>query len=226
MIAPRFNILEFIDLGFTGYSTTDYFRFAATAFGPPALVLAIVFLQPWVEPAVFVLDPMAIAQDPARCCAFYSGAVSNLGIILWASAAAIAIFAACAGAATTDRTFLLATAAFTAILMVDDLFMLHEDALPSLGVPELAVMGGYLGVAAAYGLTFFKKIVAGRAALALLAAGLMAASVIEDQTKILWPIHDLIEDGAKFTGIYCWFVFVVLRSRDAIFASNAAGRTP
>ena len=220
------TVLKSIDLGFADYSTTDYIRFAAGVFGPPALVLAFVFLQPWAEPAVFLLDPMAIAQDPARCCAFYSGAVSNLGIVLWASAAAIAVFAACAGAASADRKFLFATGAFTAVLMIDDLFMLHEEALPSLGVPEIAVMGAYLAIAAAYGLVFFRKIVAGQAALALLAAGLMAASIIEDQTKILWPIHDLVEDGAKFTGVYCWFLFVAWRSRDAIFASNAEARTP
>ena len=218
-------VLQSIDLGFRNYAAPDYARFAALAFGPPALVLAFVFLQPWSEPAVFLLDPLAIAQDPARCCAFYSGAVSNLGIVLWASASAVAFFAAFSGASSVNARFLVATASFSAILMIDDLFMLHEDALPSIGVPELVVMGAYLAIAAAYGLTFFTKIIAGRAALAVLAAGLMAASVIEDQTKILWPIHDLVEDGAKFTGIYCWFLFVVLRSRDAIFASKAAGCT-
>ncbi len=217
--------LDFIDLGFANYSLTDYARFAALVFGPPALVLAFVFLQPWAEPAVFLLDPMAIAQDPARCCAFYSGAVSNIGIVLWTSAAANAFFAAFTGPAAPNRTFLIATGTFSFVLMIDDLFMLHEEALPSLGVPELFVMGAYLAAAAAYGLIFFKKILSGRAALALLAAGLMAASITEDQTKILWPIHDLVEDGAKFTGIYCWFLFVVLRSRHTLFASNAGNRT-
>ncbi len=214
-----------IDLGFGGYSSTDYLRFAALAFGPPALVLAFVFLQPWAEPAVFLLDPMAVAKDPARCCAFYSGAVSNLGIVLWTSAAAIAFFAAYLCKAPQNRAFLFATGAFSAILMIGDLFMLHEEALPGLGAPEPVVLGVYLAGAGAYGLIFFRKILAGRAALALLAAALMAASVIEDQTKILWRIHDFVEDGAKFAGIYCWFLFVVLRSRDALFASNAGDRS-
>jgi|GEM_PF-2330294 len=208
----------FIDLGFKDYSTADYFRFAVLAFAPPLFVMALTFAQPFAPPEALLVDPMAIARDPELCCAFYSGAVSNLGILLWAAAAAIAAFAATLLNDARARRFFLATSGFTAFLMIDDLFMLHEEALPALGVPEPAVYAAYLAAAALYGGVFLRDIFAARAALALLAALAMAASIIEDQTKILWPIHNFVEDGAKLTGIYCWLLFVTLRARGAILA--------
>ncbi len=213
---PKSISLGFIDLGFRDYTWTDYIRFLALVFAPPLVIMGAVFLQPWVEPAALLLDPMAIARDPARCCAFYSGAVSNLGVVLWAAAAAVAAFAAWLVRDPREGRFFVATAALTAVLMVDDLFMLHEEALPDLGVPEPVVYGVYLAMAGVYGLVYFRKILSARAALAIMAALAMAASVIEDQTKLLWPIHGFVEDGAKLGGIYCWLLFTALRARDAI----------
>ncbi len=213
---PKSISIDFVDLGFRDYTWADYLRFAALIFVPPLAVMGATFLQPWVAPAELLLDPMAIARDPELCCAFYSGAVSNLGIVLWAAAAAVAAFAAWLSRDPHTRRFFAATGAFTTLLMVDDLFMLHEEALPLFGMPEPVVYGVYLVIAGAYGLFFFRRILSARAALAIIAALAMAASVIEDQTKILWPIHDFVEDGAKLGGIYCWFLFVTLRARDAI----------
>lgn len=212
--------LGFIDLGFKNYSRADYFRFAALVGAPPLIVLVITFLQPVAAPAALLRDPMAIARDPELCCAYYSGAVSNLGVLLWAAAASIAAFAASLTPAKDTRRFLIATSAVTAFLMIDDLFMLHEEALPQLGAPEPVVYAFYLAGAAAYGLVYFRRILGERAALAILAAFAMAASLIEDQTKILWPIHDFVEDGAKLVAVYCWFLFVSMRSRDALRASQ------
>ena len=218
---PKTFNLGFVNLGFKDYSATDYLRFAALVFAPPLGVMALTFLQPFAEPAALLRDPMAVARDPELCCAYYSGAVSNLGILLWAAAAAIAAFAASLTPVKEMRRFLIATSALTAFLMIDDLFMLHEEALPGLGAPEPAVYAFYLACAAAYGLIYFRRIFAGRAALAILAALAMSASLVEDQTKVLWPIHDFVEDGAKLGAIYCWFLFVILRSRDAVRPSRA-----
>ena len=216
---PKSVNLDFIDLGFRDYTRTDYFRFAALVFGPPLAVMAAVFLQPFAEPAALLRDPMAVARDPELCCAFYSGAVSNLGVLFWAAAATIAAFAVSLVQDVAERRFLVATSAMTAFLMVDDLFMLHEEAFPALGAAEPIVFAVYLAAATAYGLGFFRQILSARAALAILAALAMAASLIEDQTNILWPIHDFVEDGAKFGGVYCWLLFVALRARDAIGAA-------
>ncbi len=215
---PRPLNLSFLDLGFKDYSTTDYLCFAALVFGPPLGVMAAAFLQPFAEPTALLRDPMAVARDPELCCDYYSGAVSNLGILLWAAAAAIAAFAASLTSAKDMRRFFIATSAVTAFLMIDDLFMLHEEALPGIGAPEPVVYAFYLAGAAIYGAVYSRRILAGRAALAILAALAMAASLIEDQTKLLWPIHDFVEDGAKLGAIYCWFLFVVLRARDALRA--------
>ena len=215
---PQIIDLSFVDLGFKDYSAADYGRFAVLVFAPPLGVMALTFLQPFAEPTALLADPMAIARDPELCCAFYSGAVSNLGVLLWAAAAAIAGFAASLAAPNGARSFFIATSVFTAFLMGDDLFMLHEDAFPALGVPEPMVYVFYLCGAIAYGVVYCQRIFAGRAALAILAALAMAVSLIEDQTMILWPVHDFIEDGTKLGGIYCWFLFVTLRARDAVRA--------
>jgi hypothetical protein len=167
---------------------------------------------------LFTRDPAAIYEsDP------FFGALSSLGVVLWAAAASIALFTAGLLPRTARKRqlsgFLFAAGAFTSWLLLDDLFMLHERVIPdSLGIPQTAIILAYAAIVAAL-------LVRYRAVIALtdyrplvLALGFFAASVIIDQGPGGW--HQwaglvLVEDGAKLFGIVSWFVFFATTAKAA-----------
>ena len=106
----------------------------------PLVFMAAVVLQPWIDPADLLRDPLAVAElKPAECCKVYYGAVSNLGVLLWTAGAAIALFGAglalALGRPAGEAGLLLAAGMLTGFLAIDDLFLVHENVLPAFGVP-------------------------------------------------------------------------------------------
>lgn len=95
-----------------------------------------------------VRDTNAIAGQPS-----YFGAYSNIGILLWASAASIALFCWLAirdrkPAAPFQRP-LLVGGLFMALACLDDMFMLHEHSY-RIGIPEPVVLAAYGGLLLAF----------------------------------------------------------------------------
>jgi hypothetical protein len=168
--------------------------------------------------SLFTRDPAAIYEsDP-----FY-GALSSLGVVLWAAAASIALFTAGLLPRTPRERelsgFLFSAGTFTCWLLLDDLFMFHEHVIPdALGIPQTAIILAYGAIVAAL-------LVRYRAALALtdhrplvLALGFFAASVLIDQGPGGW--HEwsglvVVEDGAKLFGIVSWLVFFAATAKAA-----------
>jgi hypothetical protein len=68
----------------------------------------------------------------------WHGLISQLGLMVWGAAAGACIAAALmlreAGAPSEGVVFMGSTAAFTALVAVDDAFQLHEDVLPGVGI--------------------------------------------------------------------------------------------
>ncbi|WP_205665241.1 hypothetical protein [Caldimonas tepidiphila] len=163
--------------------------------------------------ADLIRDPAAITQTPP-----YTGLLSQVGLFLWAATAAICLF--CAGVASRDpadaamASFFRASAALTLMLGLDDAFLLHEDLLPRIGIPEKGVLLAYAVLTALYLLGFLRTILA-RTGYELLAMALFffAASVVLD---VLNPpsIPYLAEDAAKIAGIVSWLAY---------FSRTAAG---
>lgn len=88
---------------------------------------------------VLVRDVFAVAEQPV-----YIGFLSNLGILLWGSAATIWALCVFALRNTAQRTRLTTVCrwslALTLVLLVDDALMLHESVLPRLlGTSELVI---------------------------------------------------------------------------------------
>jgi hypothetical protein len=84
-----------------------------------------------------VRDPNAIANNPN-----YFGLVSNLGIVLWMAGAVGALQAHAAVKHRSGRNFgnlLLFGGTFSAVMGLDDLFMLHES-IATFGIPEIVVL--------------------------------------------------------------------------------------
>lgn len=76
--------------------------------------------------------------------------------------------------------FFMASGAFTMLLLLDDMFLLHEATFPAIGIPEAAVYGVYLTLAALYGLVFWRIVKQTNYVLMLIALGLMAVSLTLD----------------------------------------------
>ena len=104
---------------------------------PLSLSLAAIY-QPYVDPRHFFLDPLTAAKftSPENCCSSYLGAISNFGVLMWAFAAAICSFSAYLiysfKLAAKYFFFLLNSGIISFVLMLDDMFMAHEQIYPQL----------------------------------------------------------------------------------------------
>ncbi len=223
------------DLSFTaGYSgiqtplPVDWAWLAALL--SAVVVVGAASLQPWVDPADLLRDPLAVAElkGPA-CCKVYDGLVSNLGVILWMACAAICIFSG--GLLAADRQFvagygkfLLAAGLFSGFLGFDDLFLVHENVLPAFGIPQPITYGAYGLLALAYIAASWQLILENRFWMLIGAIALLGSSVTIDwifHSDSAWRI--IVEDGAKFSGICLWTMFHATAAWSAL--SMRAGRS-
>jgi hypothetical protein len=164
-----------------------------------------------------------LTRDPASTFLArpYVGFLSNAGVMLWVAAATTGLLA---GWATRGRSalapYLLAIGLLTALLAVDDLWLLHEDVLPALGVPERVAVSAY-GI---YVLALFA--VFRRAALrtdllpAALALACLGLSAWMDQELPFADLETLLEDVAKFAGIAFWLTYALRTARQALDESR------
>ena len=95
----------------------------------------------------------------------YGGWLGSFGVIGWAIAASVSAFAAALTASRTasppvgERRFLLASAALSSVLMIDDLFLVHSTLAPEfLGVPKPVMIVGLVALASAWGLVFRRRL--------------------------------------------------------------------
>jgi hypothetical protein len=205
----------------------------------PGTVYALALLVPVVAMAVALwagLMPTAMLRDPIMAAGgepseFYLGLFSNLGVVLWTAAAAICLFAGSELPGVTNRAarhFLLYAGLFTLLLMLDDLFMLHENYGDRLVYVLYAI--GFLY----YVIRFFRLILRLDVVLFAIAVPLFGSAVLLDlapwrllpgegievpQAVASSPIDRdevrhfgrelryLLEDGFKFVGICCWAAF-------------------
>lgn len=176
----------------------------------PALLINVVFLaQPWFNPRLAYVDPLIAPIVAGTCCGLYFGMVSNIGVLYWAAAASCCALAALVVPRQDGRDgvrdFLLAAALFTGLLCVDDLFLLHEELLPKLGIPQKLILIGYVVLALFYLWRQWPVIRRHEPALFLASVGFLGLSVVVDyfnhsDRQVLL----LIEDAAKLMGVAGW----------------------
>lgn len=194
----------------------------------PLGVIGAVVLQPWVPAAALLRDPLAVANASATCCSPYFGAVSHLGVLLWTGTAAVCLVAGASflAAGRPAAAWLpLAAGLLTAVLAVDDLFMVHERVLPFFGVPERLTLLLYVVAAAAYLVAFHRQILAARFVVMAIALAAFGVSVVGDLLLSLpAAAEEVIEDGAKLIGICAWSAFhlEVVFDRTVAFCGGAA----
>ncbi len=181
---------------------------------PSAILVAIGAAQPWVQPAELFRDPLAVAADVGTdCCHIYFGLFSNLGVLLWCSAASVCFFASMLliqiKADCRQILFMVSAGFFTGLLLFDDLFQAHEVIYPKVfGVDEIYVFAAYAILLCLHLLFFRNIIVRSGYALMLISLILFAISIFFD---IFVPdagaLQRFGEDGIKFIGIATWAAF-------------------
>lgn len=184
------------------------------SFVMPLVFLAIVNLQPFVEAKWMFLDPLTAAELSGDCCHTYYGFVSTLGVMMWVTAAAICLFAALLfimdGRARGLIGFALAAGIFTGWLALDDAFLVHEVVLPSFGIPQNAVLATYALLGMVYLACSWRIVLAHDYWLFLAGgAGLALSMAVDTLLHSLIPAIVMLEDSAKFFGIFCWMAFHV-----------------
>ncbi len=162
--------------------------------------------------------PLAdITRDPAAVYEhYYIGILSNIGIMLWASAASILLLGAILLVKIPLKSrFLFISSALTTLLAVDDALLVHETVIPYLfHIPEDLVYGAYLVLIFAY-LIYFLRYILSETNYPILALALMffGLSIFFDVfiAPIMAPdIEAFFEDSAKFIGINLWLCYYFL----------------
>ncbi|MCG8357286.1 MAG: hypothetical protein MI920_17115 [Kiloniellales bacterium] len=175
----------------------------------PLILIGSLATQSFVALESFMKDPLALAgRSP------FLGAVSNLGVVVWCMTASIAVFT---GLLISRREKLpdsgalfIVCGVLTAVLMLDDLYMFHEDVAPmSLGIPEPLVLAVYAAAGLAYLIKFARRLRDLQPALLIVSAAMFATSMLADLliTDQSTQLASMSEDGTKFVGIVAWAAF-------------------
>ncbi len=165
-------------------------------------------------------DMMAIAHLPPL-----TSVLSNLGVLVWAWAAAICLFSASIlrhVAKDRSASFLFYGGLITSYLLFDDFFQFHDDLAQNVfHINELVVVG-LLGVAVlTYLVTFASYIRQTRYVVLGVALGFLGLS--DGADMLADPLLDRLgqwefffEDGTKWLGIVFWFGYFAHTARTAL----------
>lgn len=169
-------------------------------------------IQTGIAIAEFTRDPLGFTGIPV-----YTGSISNLGVLIWSAAAAICFFSygLMRSQVSDDQraSFLLASGVITTVLVLDDLYMLHEVVFPeNLGIPQNLVYITYAAAILWFLIAFRATILRTSFLILLLALMGFAVSVVSDfiAPMVSIPGMYLFEDGGKFFGIVNWTAYFVL----------------
>lgn len=207
-------------------------RWLAAIFVPAAGLLVLIA----IGGATGYLDFRSLMADATAVGELhpFTGAMSNLGVLLWWTAATVSLFAA-AVVGRRDETgasrFLLSAGLLSVCLAVDDLFLIHETLDRGWGIPEEVVFAA-LGLAVGLHLFVFRRLIRHTSyGLLIVALVMLGASVAMDTIFHPWvrPLGHwefFLEDGAKWLGIVSWCAYYTSASLQLVGAAvPASART-
>ncbi|HEY3345982.1 MAG TPA: hypothetical protein VGK71_00010 [Nitrospirota bacterium] len=191
--------------------------FFAALYVPAVAILFLAALS-----AVYFRIPVgSLTRDMATLADIHplTGALSNVGILLWCATAAVSLFTAAViweRAEPRQVQFLVGFSCLTLVLLFDDFFMLHEYLAPVyLGLRERYLMLIYAAAASGLLIGFRKVILSSEYGLLGIALAFFAISVGVDRihySQNAWSWLFLAEDGAKFLGIAGWSGYFIRHS--------------
>jgi len=159
------------------------------------------------------------------------GFFSNIGILGWCTGAAVALFAAwvlARGRAPRPVVrFHLGAGLFTALLMVDDFFLIHDALAPRyLHLPQNAVYALYALAFAGFIATCRRELLTRNPALFALAVSLLGFMAGIDALVSGYSRYvSLAMSGSKLLGIACWSAWLVLNAQRDLEAARASGKS-
>ena len=144
------------------------------------------------------------------------GVVSNVGILMWCATAVVCLFGFSLlrqQGLQAEARFLLWAGLMTLVLLLDDLFMIHEYIAPvHFHLSEKLVLASYALATGVYLLSHRDLILSANYNLLAAAMGLFTASMLVDIADVggWWRLG---EDGFKILGIASWFGYHAGRAR-------------
>lgn len=176
-------------------------------------VLAVVGAQRSVALEQLFLDPAYLSGEP-----WYTGVLSDLGVLGWASATVTALWGAWVAAQTgrpTAARFLRAGALVSTVLLADDMFQLHADGLRFIGLPKGIRQLVIVLPAVIWFVRYAADIARTRWVILLGALTGFATSLVVDGLATPGSTVGLfVEDSAKLLGVLAWTQYMVLTSLD------------
>ncbi len=166
--------------------------------------------------ANYTRDPAAIHKVSP-----FLGILSNLGILLWCATVTVCITSFSLFKrykSQEDNLFILYSAIISALLLLDDLFMIHDYVAPIIfNFSEKYIYIFYFFAISGYLLRFRPVILKKNFSILALAIGTLGFSIFIDIFTPNRGIQYLIEDGVKFIGIAIWlFFFIRILHEDAV----------
>jgi hypothetical protein len=175
--------------------------------------LAAVAAQRSVPVEVLFLDPAFLSGRP-----WYTGVVSDIGVLAWTAATVAALFGGWVAAQTgrpSAARFLRSGAVVSAILLADDLLQLHADLLRFVGLPKGVRQLIVVAPAAIWLVRYAGEIARTRWVIMVGSLGVLGGSLVVD--ALVAPgsrVGVFAEDGLKLLGVLAWAQYMVLTSVD------------
>jgi len=179
-----------------------------------------------VEIEVLTQDPLAVLDAHPLV-----GFLSNLGIVTWSATVGVCLMATIAlrrrGGDDEAVRFFAASGALTVLLVLDDLFQVHEDLLERvLGRGQTLLILAYIVLVGLYVWRFRRTLQATGYVVLVVAGVFFAVSIAADLLPAIlsfvtntarYPeVSHLIEDGSKFLGIALWLAFYTQAAADTL----------
>ncbi|MGQ9482878.1 hypothetical protein [Chloroflexus sp.] len=191
-----------------------------------ALIVACCVTVIWLAERLWHINPIILLRDVYIVVGAepYAGLMSNIGLLGRCVAATVwSITVYLLPLYRTDPRYGLAISAgmITAILLIDDGWMLHEYILPRLtGLDEKVFLSGYAILAIMFAGYALPRILQTNHLLAGIVAGCLAVSYLIDMVLPFTPHHTLYEGVAKLSGIIFWAAYALSVFREVAKKHN------
>jgi len=176
-------------------------------------IVVLLLLLTYIISKRYQIPFKEITGDPASIFKAhpFTGIVSNIGVLLWCATCAILLFSYVALRKIEQKhtlLFLLFSGMITGILLIDDLFMLHDYIFYSFGMNQNTMYTLYLIIFITY-FIYYRALIIKAPGLTFLTLALffLTGSVVLDIFVENVGIQYFFEDGLKLLGIANWFLF-------------------
>lgn len=168
-------------------------------------------------------EVMEVLRDPAQLNknSSFLGFLSNIGVWIWVSSAAISCFTLLQNESKlSENTLLFSVGILSLALAIDDFFMIHDRFIEQ----NLCYIT-YALVDIAILIKYFDKVMRINGFCYVLASALLALSIgtdlIQRAIPFPYPIVQIFEEGFKFTGAAVWLYFIFQAASNQLNTNKA-----